>query len=101
MSKVGMEEECTKLSRFSDSVASMQHSAFRTQDLSLTAALLHKGQRLEELDRSGRNTVFLFQDSPELQEIVAQYWRDELLCPAQSLLSSLKRAKHILYDYSV
>jgi|ETNmetMinimDraft_20_1059909.scaffolds.fasta_scaffold310108_1 hypothetical protein len=77
----------------------MPHSEYRTPNLSLSAVLLHKGQKLRSLDRhTSRDAEFIFEDSAELQEIVSSYWRDDLLCPAQSLLSSLRRAKHILYD---
>jgi hypothetical protein len=75
----------------------MQH--FRTHDLSLAAALLHEKCRLIDLDRSAIKVQFLFEDSMQLQEVVSRYWRDDLLCPAQSLLASFRKAKHILHDY--
>lgn len=76
----------------------MQH--YHTHDIQLAAVLLHKQCRLVELDRlDPKRSVFVFEDSPDLQEIVVSYWRDDLLCPAQSLLAAYKRAKHILYDY--
>jgi hypothetical protein len=72
---------------------------FRTSDLSLATALLFKQFRLKQLDRSNPSRCeFVFEDSKELQQAIAAYWSDELMCPAQSLLASLKRTKHILYD---
>lgn len=73
---------------------------YRTHDLPTAAVLLYKQCRLKTLDRSDpRRVVFVFEESPELQVTLRAYWNDTLLCPAQSLLTSLKRAKHILYDF--
>jgi hypothetical protein len=74
-------------------------SQFRTADLSLAATLLNEKYRLLDLDRSSQNVEFIFEESEKLPTTVASYWRDELMCPAQSLLASLKRAKRILHDY--
>jgi hypothetical protein len=74
---------------------------FRTHDLPTIAVLLHKQCKLRTLDRSDPSgkVIFVFEDSDDLQKILRAYWTDSLLCPAQSLLTSLKRAKHILYDF--
>ncbi|MBI1934260.1 hypothetical protein HYS30_01205 [Candidatus Peregrinibacteria bacterium] len=74
-------------------------SEFRTKDIAIAATLLHERCPLLGLDRSsGRDAYFLFENSDSLQQVVSQYWRGDLLCPAQSLLASFKQAKHILYD---
>ncbi|PIR48108.1 hypothetical protein COU80_06060 [Candidatus Peregrinibacteria bacterium CG10_big_fil_rev_8_21_14_0_10_55_24] len=73
--------------------------SYHTHDLPLAATLLHKNCQLIDLERRSSASEFVFEDSVELRGIVDQYWRDELLCPAQSLLAALKRAKHILYDF--
>lgn len=74
---------------------------YRTHDLPTIAVLLHKQCKLRTLDRSDPSgkVIFVFEDSDDLQKILRAYWTDSLLCPAQSLLTSLKRAKHILYDF--
>ena len=74
---------------------------FRTHDLPTVAVLLHKQCKLRTLDRSDPSgkVVFVFEDTGELQQIMRAYWNDSLMCPAQSLLACLKRAKHILYDF--
>ncbi len=72
---------------------------FRTHDLSLAATLLNEKCHLLDVDRSQSRTAFVFDDTDHLRTAVDQYWRDTLLCPAQSLLASLRKAKHILYDY--
>ncbi len=76
----------------------MDH-VFSTSDTQLAAALLHENGTFVGLDRSKPRVEFLFEDTPALREIIRKYWKDELLCPAQSLLLAFKRAKHILHDY--
>jgi len=71
---------------------------FYTHHLALAATLLNEKVPFLGLDRSAAKVEFVFEDSQRLQEILDRYWRDELLCPAQSLLSSFRRAKHLLYD---
>lgn len=72
---------------------------FRSHDLPTAAVLLHRQCRFLGLDRSDqRRVAFVFEDSEKLRQTLDQYWRDELLCPAQSLLADFKRAKHILFD---
>ncbi len=77
----------------------MQNS-YATHDISLVAALLHEGARFITVDRANVRAEFIFDDTLEIRETVRKYWSNELLCPAQSLLLSLKRAKHILHDYN-
>lgn len=73
---------------------------FRTPDLLLSSALLHERCNLLGLDRTDpQRCEFVFEDSGRLRDIVEQYWRNELLCPARSLLAASKEAKHILYDF--
>lgn len=72
---------------------------FRTSDLCLAATLLHENFRLVGLDRQNtRQASFLFAKTEKLEGVVSAFWKDTLLCPAQSLLASLRKAKHILYD---
>jgi hypothetical protein len=71
---------------------------FRTCDLSLAATLLYEKCHLIELDRSKKKVEFIFEDSPHLQRIASEFWRDQLPYPAQALFAALKRAKHVLFD---
>lgn len=71
---------------------------FRTTDMSLAATILHENCGFLSVDRTQHRAEFVFEDSEKLRDLVTQYWRNELMCPAQSLLASLKRTKHILYD---
>ena len=72
---------------------------FRTTDLGIAATLLHEKYHLVDLDRTKSSVEFVFEDSDELQDSIAKYWKDELACPAQSLLSSFRKAKRLLYDF--
>jgi hypothetical protein len=79
----------------------MRMATLSLSDIGLVASILHERGQIVGLDRSHSRVEFLFEDSPALREIIRKYWSDELLCPAQALLISFKRAKHILHDYSV
>jgi hypothetical protein len=69
-------------------------------DLGQIATLFCLGFTFKDIDRSNpKQVVFVFEDSTEIREIISEYQRDAVVCPAQSLFSALKRAKHILYDY--
>jgi hypothetical protein len=71
---------------------------YRTANISLASVLLHEKYALVELDRSNARAEFVFEDSEELRRAVKSYWKDELMCPAQSLFAAFRRAKNILYD---
>lgn len=68
-------------------------------DIGLAAAILYEDGKLLGVDRSKSRVEFIFENTPELREVIRTYWSNELRCPAQSLLLSFKRAKHILHDY--
>lgn len=73
---------------------------FHTQDIQIAAVLLHTNCRFLGLDRTDpKRAAFIFEDSERLQRLIREYWRDDLLCKAQSLLVDFKRAKHILFDF--
>lgn len=72
---------------------------YQSHDLPLIATLLHEGCNLLDVDRSQHRAEFIFEDTPELRSVVDEYMCGTLMCPAHSLLGSLRRAKHILYDY--
>ncbi len=72
---------------------------FRTADLSLTAALCVSGFVVEEMERvSPSRSVFIFQDTTELQEAVSRYWRADLRVEPQALFNQLKVLKARIYE---
>lgn len=72
---------------------------FATHDLALAATLLFEKCYLLDVDRSGLQVEFVFEETDQVRDIVAKYWRDQLPYPAQGLFASLRKAKHILYDF--
>lgn len=73
---------------------------FRTHDIQIAAVLLHENCRFLGVDRSDpKQIAFIFEDSEKLVRTLEHYWQNDLLCPAQSLLATFKRAKHILFDH--
>ncbi len=73
---------------------------FRTTDIATAAALLQEKHRLIDLDRTKPSVEFIFEDSEDLQHTLGMFLKDELECPAQSLLLSFRKAKRLLYDYN-
>lgn len=72
---------------------------FRTADLSLTAALCVSGFVIEEMDRvSPTRSVFIFEDSAELQEAINGYWRGELRVEPQAFFNQMKTLKARIYE---
>ncbi len=72
---------------------------FRTADLSLIAALCVSGFVVEEMERvSPTRSVFIFNNSAELQKIVNAYWRGDLRVEPQSFFNQLKTLKARIYE---
>ena len=72
---------------------------FRTADLSLTAALCVSGFVVQEMERvSPTRSVFIFNDSIELQETVNGYWRGDLQVEPQAFFNQLKTLKARIYE---
>jgi hypothetical protein len=72
---------------------------FRTADLSLTAALCVSGYVIEEMDRvSPTRSVFIFEDSVELQDAINGYWRGGLKVEPQAFFNQMKTLKARIYE---
>jgi hypothetical protein len=72
---------------------------YRTTDLGLTASLTASGFFIADIDKSNpRRVVFLFDDTPELQEMVNNFWSLELKLPAVVLLEHIKLLKSRIYS---
>ena len=73
--------------------------SFRTADLSMVAALCVSGFVVEEMERvSPTRSVFIFQGSAELQQLVNGYWRGELQVEPQAFFNQLKVLKARIYE---
>jgi pyruvate kinase len=74
--------------------------AFRTADLALTAALSVSGFIVQEMERvNPTRSVFIFENSEELKEKTARYWRGELQVEPQSYFNQLKILKARIYEH--
>lgn len=76
----------------------MKDDYYKTTDLGLTASLTASGFAVADIDKSNpRRVVFLFDDSPELQQKVEQFWSQELKLPAAVLLEHIRLLKARIY----
>lgn len=73
--------------------------SFRTADLALTAAICVSGFIIDEMERvSPTRSVFIFQSSDELQEMMNRYWHGELRVEPQAYFNQLKQIKARIYE---
>jgi hypothetical protein len=73
---------------------------FKTADLPLAAALCVAGFIVEEMERSdARRSIFIFENSAELQEQIRRYWRGAILVEPQAYFSQCKALKARIYEY--
>ncbi len=71
---------------------------FTTYDLNLSSTLLSLGFQIEKIERKGNRGLFFFQESPELNQKIDEYFKDHILVSPQSLFNSLKAIKNRLYS---
>jgi hypothetical protein len=73
-------------------------TVFTTYDLGLSAALLASGHKLQELDRSNRRVLFVFEHKRGIDVAANKFYADELRVKARSYFDSLKALKSKLYS---
>ena len=66
---------------------------FTTADLYLVAALTSQGHNPERLVPDDRRTLFVFADSGELRDLVAQYYGGSLQVDALAFAEAVRRSK--------
>ena len=71
---------------------------FTTYDLNLSSTLLSLGFQIEKIERKCNRGLFFFQESPELNQKIDEYFKDQILVSPQSLFNSLKAIKNRLYS---
>ncbi|PIR89605.1 MAG: hypothetical protein COU07_01775 [Candidatus Harrisonbacteria bacterium CG10_big_fil_rev_8_21_14_0_10_40_38] len=72
---------------------------YRTADLSLTAALSCLGFVIQDVEQlNSRRAVFTFENTRELAEAVARYWRREIKVEPQDFFNELKTIKTRIYE---
>ena len=74
---------------------------YKTADLALVAVLLlFIPDSLEICDRTNpRKVFFAFRRGKQLDELVGQYWKRELMVEPQDFFNQLKLAKVRIYDH--
>jgi hypothetical protein len=71
---------------------------FRTSDLALATAISVFGIAIESTEQADvKRTVFIFNKSDKLQDIVDRFWRGELQVEPQSYFNQLKILKTRIY----
>ena len=73
---------------------------YRTSDLALCGALVCLGFVVQEVERvNPSRVVFIFQDSSQLQEVVGEFWRNELKVDPLKYFSEIKLLKARIYKH--
>jgi hypothetical protein len=68
-------------------------------DLGLAASLTASGFVIVKLDKSNpRRVVFVFEKSPQLQNVIDQFWSNKLRLPAAALLEHVRQLKSRIYS---
>ncbi|QQS44354.1 hypothetical protein IPM65_02015 [Candidatus Roizmanbacteria bacterium] len=75
----------------------LNNDYYSTSDLSL-ATTLSLWCPIEDIDRSNpRKALFIFQNTEKLQDLVAEYYRDEIKVSPQVYFNQLRVVKARLY----
>lgn len=74
----------------------------KTKTLNIAGFLLAKGCRLLDIDREGWQSVFIFEDTPELLRLVDSYLyakenNEDVMVDARKLISVIKDLKMKIY----
>lgn len=70
-----------------------------TFDLGCSAALVSVGFKLISLDKSNPQKVqFLFQREDNIEQIVTNYWADQLTINARTFFNNIKMLKNRIYS---
>ena len=78
---------------------SQNNDYFHSFDLGCCAALVSVGYELVSLDKSNPKKVrFVFRKSPQIDDVVQEYWNDSLMVNAQAFFNAVKRLKNQIYS---
>ena len=70
---------------------------YKTSDLYLSAFLKFKGFKYE-VEKLGKKTMFLFEETPELLKLVNDYLTENASCEPLGYANSIKNLKNFLYN---
>ncbi len=72
--------------------------AFQTYDLGLASSLVSLGYQLADLEKSNpRKVLFIFQKEDGIDEVIGDYWSDNLQVNARSHFDNIKMLKNRIY----
>ncbi|MFZ2125266.1 MAG: DUF5659 domain-containing protein [Candidatus Saccharimonadales bacterium] len=76
----------------------MDNNYNEVSDLGLAASLSASGFVIVSVNKSNpRRVVFVFDKSPALEQAIEQFWANELLLPAYTLLDHIRKLKTRIY----
>ena len=76
-----------------------QNKLYKTADLPQVAALSVHGFAVKDVERSNTQRVFfLFNNSKQLEEFVAEYWKGRIKVEPQNYFNQLKLLKGRIYQ---
>lgn len=71
---------------------------FKTKDFYLVSTLVLFGYKIKEHINDNNKSVFFFEDSDGLRELVQDYFYDKLMVSPHQFQSSIKSVKALIYS---
>ncbi len=76
----------------------MKHEYYKSSDMGEASSLHAGGFRVVNVDKSNPKRVFfVFEKTNELETSINRYWSGDLKLPANTLISSIKYLKVLIY----
>ncbi len=77
---------------------SQEESTIKTADLALASVLVEKNYELLELERNYGNRVsFVFERTPEIEGVLADYWGNRITVNPRIYFDAIKHLKTRIY----
>jgi len=76
----------------------MNQNTFSTSELPLAALLLYKGYKLTIVDKHNPRSVFIFEQSEQLDQSVQEFWANEARVEPLAFFNSIKAIKSRIYQ---
>jgi len=73
---------------------------YKTKDFYLASTLIYKQYEIKKHESENGNTIFYFEDTPELRQTVQDYFYDRITISPHQFQMAVKTAKSILYAQS-
>lgn len=74
---------------------------FTSIDFYSSAYLLAEGVQLVDTNRQGSHTVFIFEDTPRIQELLDDYFAMQATVNASAYAQSIKNLKSIIHGHRI